>query len=47
MATWLAKRIALKEIAAILVLKVETIQPTPPSLKVGSSGLGVNTLLRG
>jgi hypothetical protein len=47
MTTWLAKGIALKEIAAILVPRVENIKLTPPSLKVGSSGLGVNTLLRG
>jgi hypothetical protein len=43
MATPLAEGRTLKEMAAILVPGVETIKPTPPSLKVGSSGQGVDT----
>jgi hypothetical protein len=42
-ATLLVKGITLKEITTILIHRVETIKPTPPSLKVGSNGLGVNT----
>jgi hypothetical protein len=43
MTTSLVEGITLKEIVVILVPRVETIKPTPPFLKVGSSGQGVDT----
>jgi hypothetical protein len=42
MAAPLVEGITLKEVVTILVLRVETIKPTPPSLKVGSSGHNVD-----
>ncbi len=43
MATPLVEGITLKEMASVLVPGVKTIKPTPPSLKVGSNGQGVDT----